>query len=234
MTKFEHKKLPSGRTLTADNNSSLSCHFWTKELAVINSSHIEGKGSDSQSKVKEKKRWFLVKSILARTWYNSGYIDKNMKQTLPFLPRLNMTRHLSTILEKREDNEDFDDDECPFGRPVEGTHRRFQRRVHSCGDLAVSRECSKPNDILILPVLPCLENTHRQALLRKGTATKDSYKACSDQNIFPDFRPSDRNRNEIDLDTKTARNSSRSNTKRGGNFSHNKENIVASWLQFFG
>lgn len=144
-----------------------------------------------------------------------------------------MTRHLSTILERREDNEDFDEDECPFGRPVEETHRRFKRRVHSCGDIAVSREWSKEN-ILILPALPSPESTHGQALLKKGRATKESYKACSDQNIFPDFMPSDRNRNEIDLDAKTARNSFRSSAKTSGHFSHNKENIVASWLQFFG
>lgn len=36
-----------------------------------------------------------------------------------------MIWYLSIILEKREDNEDFDDDECFFGWLVEGIYRRF-------------------------------------------------------------------------------------------------------------
>lgn len=145
-----------------------------------------------------------------------------------------MTRHLSTIVEGREDKEELNEDECPFGRPVENRHRRLKRRVYSCGDITVSRDWSKEHDALILPPLSCPEKTHGQASISNGKATKETLKGCNYQNIFPDFRPADSNMSMVDLDAKVARHSVRSKLNTGGKFSHNKENILASWLQFFG
>lgn len=153
-----------------------------------------------------------------------------MKQKVPFLPRLKMTRHLSTIVEGREDNDEFSDSCGQFGRPCENRHRRYNRRVHSCSDITVARDWNKDHN-LILPPLANPDKTQRRASHSNGKGTRDNSKelGCTD-NIFPDFRP----RSLLDFDAKVSRHSLRSKLNAEDKFSHNKENIVASWLQFFG
>ena len=144
-----------------------------------------------------------------------------------------MTRHLSTIVEGREDNDEFGDVGGLFGRPGENRHRRFNRRVHSCSDITVAG--SKEHDILILPPLANPEKNERQPSHGSGKGQRGNLKVVgSSANIFPDFSPPDRTQSIMDFDSKVSRLSSRSNSNNEDSFSQNKENIVASWLQFFG
>lgn len=156
-----------------------------------------------------------------------------MKQQVPFLPRLKMTRHLSTIVEGREDNDEFGDVGKQFGRPGENRHRRFNRRVYSCSDITVYG--NKEHDTLILPPLANPEKNERQSSHGNGKGPRGNLKVvgCAD-NIFPDFRPPDRTQSIMDFDSKVSRLSTRSKSNAEDSFSQNKENIVASWLQFFG
>lgn len=137
-----------------------------------------------------------------------------------------MTRHLSTIVEGREDNQEFSDSGEQFGRPGENRHRRFNRRVYSCSDIPVSRDWNKERDALILPPLANPEKTQRQA--SQGPRGNLKVVDCTD-NTFPDFRPPDRTRSNLDIKVKM-----RSKSNAEDSCSQNKENIVASWLQFFG
>lgn len=157
----------------------------------------------------------------------------NMKQNAPFLPRLKMTRHLSTIVEGREDNDEFGDVGGLFGRPGENRHRRFSRRVYSCSDITVA--ANKKPDNLILPPLANPEKNERQSLHGNGKGPRGNLKVvdCT-ANIFPDFRPPDRTQSIMDFDSKVSRLSTRSKSNDEHSSSQNKENIVASWLQFFG
>ena len=164
-----------------------------------------------------------------------------MKQTVPFLPRLKMTRHLSTIVEVRdEDVEEFNNaDGTILFRRGENRRWRLNRRVNSCNDITEARELIERNrETCTLPPLPNTKTVQRKALHGNRTSgPKDNLNSLDrTDNIFPDFRPSDRNCSIIDFDTKVGRHSTRlkSNAEIEGGFSHNKENIVASWLQFFG
>lgn len=157
----------------------------------------------------------------------------NMKQNVPFLPRLKMTRHLSTIVEGREDNDEFVDVGGLFGRPGENRHRRFNRRVYSCSDITVAGK--REHDVLVLPPLANPEKNERQPSHSSGKGLRSSLKVVgSSANIFPDFRPPDRTQSIMDFDCKVPRLSKRSKSNDEDSFSQNKENIVASWLQFFG
>lgn len=156
-----------------------------------------------------------------------------MKQNVPFLPRLKMTRHLSTIVEGREENEDVSDASGLLGRPGENRHKRFNRRVHSCSDIPVARDRNKEHDALILPPLTNPEKTQRQTTYGSVIGPRGNQKMVgSTDNIFPDFRPPDRTRSIMDI--KVSKYSSRSKSNAEDSFTQNKENIVASWLQFFG
>lgn len=159
-----------------------------------------------------------------------------MKQNVPFLPRLKMTRHLSTIVEGREDNEECSDTGRQCGKPGENRHRRFNRRVYSCSDIPVARNWRKERDELILPPLANPEKAQRHEPSHgngKGSRGNQKVEGCTDR-IFPDFRPPDTTRSFMDFDTKASRHCTRSKVNTENSFSHNKENIVASWLQFFG
>lgn len=156
-----------------------------------------------------------------------------MKQNVPFLPRLKMTRHLSTIVEGREDNNDLGDVGGQFGRPGENRQRRCNRRVYSCGDITVAG--NKVHDNFILPPLANPEQNQRQSSYGNGKGFRGDLKlADSTANIFPDFRPPERTQSIMDFDSKVSRLSTRSKSNDKDSFSQNKENIVASWLQFFG
>ena len=156
-----------------------------------------------------------------------------MKQNVPFLPRLKVTRHLSTIVEGREDNDEFGEFGRQFGRAGENRPRRFNRRVYSCSDITVAG--NKEHDNLILPPLANPEKNERQSSHGNGKASGGDLRAVgSTANIFPDFRPPDRTQSIMDFDSKVSRLSKRSKSNDEESFSQNKENIVASWLQFFG
>ena len=144
-----------------------------------------------------------------------------------------MTRHLSTIVEGREDNDEFGDVDGLFGRPGENRHRRFNRRVYSCSDITVAG--SKKHDNFILPPLANPEKKERQSLHGNRKDTRGNLKVADcTANIFPDFRPPDRTQSIMDFDSKVSRPFTRSKSNDEDSFSQNKENIVASWLQFFG
>lgn len=146
-----------------------------------------------------------------------------------------MTRHLSTIVEAREENvEEFNnaDGAIQFGRG-ENRRRRFNRRVYSCNDIAVAKGLNeKHTETFTLPPLPNTTGTQKQALHGNRKGSKDNLNSPGrTDNIFPDFRPNDRN---CSIDAKIGRHSTRPKRNVEGDFSYNKENIVASWLQFFG
>lgn len=156
-----------------------------------------------------------------------------MKQNVPFLPRLKMTRHLSTIVEGREDNEEYSHTGGQCGKLGENRHRR---RVYSCSDIPVARNWRKERDDLILPPLANPEKAQRHEPSRgngKGPRGNQKEVGCTDR-IFPDFMPPDTAWSFMDFDSKASRHCTRSKLNTEDSFSHNKENIVASWLQFFG
>ena len=149
-----------------------------------------------------------------------------------------MTRHLSTIVEARDENmEEFNnvDGTAQFGRG-ENRRRKINRRVHSCSDITLARDLNKTQStVLTLPPLPTRTTTERQALYGNGKRSRENLylSSCSDI-IFPDFRPPDPNCSILDFDAKVGRHLTQTKSNADDSFSHNKENIVASWLQFFG
>jgi len=136
-------------------------------------------------------------------------------------------------VEGREDNNDLRDVGGQFGRPGENRQRRCNRRVYSCGDITVAG--NKVHDNFILPPLANPEQNQRQSSHGNGKGFRGDLKlADSTANIFPDFRPPERTQSIMDFDSKVSRLSTRSKSNDKDSFSQNKENIVASWLQFFG
>ena len=159
-----------------------------------------------------------------------------MKRKVPFLPRLKLTRHLSTIVETRDEHlEEFSniDSTAMIGKG-EDMRRRFNRRVHSCSDIGYARNFNeRKTETVTLPQLP--NRTTLSKTQRHGKKPRDEISSSfSVDNTFPDFRPPDSNFNTIDFDAKIGKRWTRTNAIAKGDFSHNKENIVASWLQFFG
>ena len=157
-----------------------------------------------------------------------------MKQNVPFLPRLKMTRHLSTIVEVKEDIEEFKGvDGFPFGRG-QYRHRRFGRRVLSCGDIQVFNDWTGEHDFVFLPPLKNPERSKK--CLRdnlKRTADIASRLRSPRDRTFPDFRPPSTSCRSVDPSFKAEGRIKRGHsTKR--EFSHDKEDIVDSWMQFFG
>ena len=162
-----------------------------------------------------------------------------MKQTVPFLPKLKMKRHLSTIVEVRDEDLEDCNDADGFLQSERGENRRqrFRRRVYSCSDIAVARELTERHvEAFSLPPLPNAISTQRQALHGNRKASKNNQNLSgSADNIFPDFKPSSENCSTLDFDAKFSRHSvTRPKLNAEVDWSHNKENIVASWLQFFG
>lgn len=159
-----------------------------------------------------------------------------MKQTVPFLPKLKIKRHLSTIIEVRDEDLEECNNADAFlqsGR-CENRRQRFRRRVYSCSDIAMARELTERHvETFSLPPLPNTIGTQRQAL--HGKTSKDSLNLSgSADHIFPDFKPSSGNCSILDFDAKVSRHLARPKLNAEVDCSHNKENIVASWLQFFG
>lgn len=162
-----------------------------------------------------------------------------MKQTAPFLPKLKMTRHLSTIVEVKDENvEEFRnmDHSSVHGGRAEYRRQRFSRRVLSCSDVTVARELTERHRVKFsLPPLPNTASAQRHALQGNTKKAKDNMISVGyDDNMFPDFKPPNRNSSILDFDAKVGRYSAKPNLNAERDFSHNKENIVASWLQFFG
>lgn len=161
-----------------------------------------------------------------------------MKQTALFLPKLQTVRQLSTILEARDEDEkevSKVSDSVPHREDDSGRRRSF-RRIHSCNDILLARGLAekRAGEKFSLPILPDSAKYQRQSSLSNEITTRNSNSLGVTENTLPDLHPLNRNCSVFDFDTVVCRHSTETNLDAEKHLFHNKENIVASWLQFFG
>lgn len=156
---------------------------------------------------------------------------------LPFLPRIKTTRHLSTIFETNDETvEELSkaNDVVLFNKANNRRHR-FSRRSHSCNDILWARKFPGRHvkEEFFLPPLPNTSTFQRQSSYIDDRIRKTLPYVT--ENVFADFsRPSKVDCNVLDFDVKVRRHSTKPNLDVEKDLFQNKENIVASWLQFFG
>lgn len=165
-------------------------------------------------------------------------MEANRNEAVPFLPRIQTTRQLSTIFETNDETKEElskANDVGLFNKANSRRHR-FSRRVHSCDDILWARKFSErhSNGEFFLPPLPNTSSFQRQSSSSDDKIGKNLPDVT--ENVFADFsRPRPKvDCNVLHFDVKVRRHSTKPNLDVEKDLFQNKENIVASWLQFFG